>query len=445
MPSPGRNDPCPCGNGKKFKHCCLARPPAATGITPQDRSDALAALVRYSRRDEFADAVAIATLRWADQDDDDVREALASILEFETSTNAFFEWLSFDFRQDDGRTLAARFLDSRAWAISPPAVEHIRLMQDTHLRGYQVRDVTRDAGLSVRDLWSKDEFFVTERKGSTQLVRWDILVARVNVQSDGSRQFEGTMMPMPPAAAKFLRKALTAEHKWFSGRCPSEPLDAFFKHAGPIFHDFWYDYATVPPPDLHTTDGDPVTLSELVFDVPLAGVALAHLLGQPDFEPGKGGTAVWLETGLDPCLLAEVRCDAGTLTVSAFSRERAERARARLEQELGPLVLRHERHESPDLDSPVAPTGSASPEGTIALDQVPELAERMAQRDREWLDLEIPALDGSTPREAATDRRLRSRLRELLMEIENQEARMAGSGQGRDLTWRWKELGLRRP
>ncbi|HET6454169.1 MAG TPA: SEC-C metal-binding domain-containing protein, partial [Armatimonadota bacterium] len=20
---PGRNDPCPCGSGKKFRHCCL--------------------------------------------------------------------------------------------------------------------------------------------------------------------------------------------------------------------------------------------------------------------------------------------------------------------------------------------------------------------------------------------------------------------------------------
>lgn len=25
MPRPGRNDPCPCGSGKKFKRCCLAR------------------------------------------------------------------------------------------------------------------------------------------------------------------------------------------------------------------------------------------------------------------------------------------------------------------------------------------------------------------------------------------------------------------------------------
>ncbi len=22
---PGRNDPCPCGSGRKYKHCCLAK------------------------------------------------------------------------------------------------------------------------------------------------------------------------------------------------------------------------------------------------------------------------------------------------------------------------------------------------------------------------------------------------------------------------------------
>ena len=24
-PKPGRNDPCPCGSGKKYKHCCLGK------------------------------------------------------------------------------------------------------------------------------------------------------------------------------------------------------------------------------------------------------------------------------------------------------------------------------------------------------------------------------------------------------------------------------------
>lgn len=29
MPKPGRNDPCPCGSGKKYKHCCLEKDRAA--------------------------------------------------------------------------------------------------------------------------------------------------------------------------------------------------------------------------------------------------------------------------------------------------------------------------------------------------------------------------------------------------------------------------------
>ena len=29
VPKAGRNDPCPCGSGKKYKHCCLERDRAA--------------------------------------------------------------------------------------------------------------------------------------------------------------------------------------------------------------------------------------------------------------------------------------------------------------------------------------------------------------------------------------------------------------------------------
>ena len=29
VPKAGRNDPCPCGSGKKYKHCCLDQDRAA--------------------------------------------------------------------------------------------------------------------------------------------------------------------------------------------------------------------------------------------------------------------------------------------------------------------------------------------------------------------------------------------------------------------------------
>ena len=54
----GRNQPCPCGSGRKYKHCCLARDEAAATATrdPQRRdappTSALAAGWRPVARDE---------------------------------------------------------------------------------------------------------------------------------------------------------------------------------------------------------------------------------------------------------------------------------------------------------------------------------------------------------------------------------------------------------
>lgn len=33
---PGRNDPCPCGSGRKYKHCCLAKDEAAAAVAREE-------------------------------------------------------------------------------------------------------------------------------------------------------------------------------------------------------------------------------------------------------------------------------------------------------------------------------------------------------------------------------------------------------------------------
>ncbi|MEK7214061.1 MAG: SEC-C metal-binding domain-containing protein, partial [Chloroflexota bacterium] len=32
MSTVGRNEPCPCGSGRKYKHCCLVREDASRGV-----------------------------------------------------------------------------------------------------------------------------------------------------------------------------------------------------------------------------------------------------------------------------------------------------------------------------------------------------------------------------------------------------------------------------
>jgi tetratricopeptide (TPR) repeat protein len=72
MPNPGRNDPCPCGSGKKYKRCCLEqeRVAAAARIAAQqaqqlatlaqrriDIAEDLAAYEESARLDEASNAV----------------------------------------------------------------------------------------------------------------------------------------------------------------------------------------------------------------------------------------------------------------------------------------------------------------------------------------------------------------------------------------------------
>jgi len=66
MAKPGRNEPCPCGSGNKYKKCCLSKDEAAQA--PPDRGDADPS----ASAERFKSALAaIAAGAGADESDDD--------------------------------------------------------------------------------------------------------------------------------------------------------------------------------------------------------------------------------------------------------------------------------------------------------------------------------------------------------------------------------------
>ncbi len=83
MHEASRNDPCPCGGGRRYKRCCLGLTvPAAAAFTADERRTAPGRLFRFARRAglEEARARALAAFRtgWAARGrDDEVREAMA--------------------------------------------------------------------------------------------------------------------------------------------------------------------------------------------------------------------------------------------------------------------------------------------------------------------------------------------------------------------------------
>ncbi|MEW6666284.1 MAG: SEC-C metal-binding domain-containing protein [Thermodesulfobacteriota bacterium] len=91
MAKPGRNDPCPCGSGKKYKKCCLplheesrAKQHAAVSLTPgftdlDDLSNSVVDLIEAGRLDDAEAACRDLLTRHPDQIDG--TERLAAVYE----------------------------------------------------------------------------------------------------------------------------------------------------------------------------------------------------------------------------------------------------------------------------------------------------------------------------------------------------------------------------
>ncbi|HXL82886.1 MAG TPA: SEC-C metal-binding domain-containing protein [Casimicrobiaceae bacterium] len=103
MAKPGRNDPCPCGSGKKYKRCCLAK--------DEEAERALAAAAAPPPVWHIGDAPAGIADRFAEGYDEDTEYALA----LATASNAAVD-LVHDGKLDDAeqaaRDLLERFPDA---------------------------------------------------------------------------------------------------------------------------------------------------------------------------------------------------------------------------------------------------------------------------------------------------------------------------------------------
>src|SRR3989441_7722863 len=93
----GRNDPCPCGSGKKYKRCCLAKDAPAPGAwTTGERDSALASLMRFARRAELdGDRAAAEVAFWGKRLERMTPAEARETMDFEQSRFGFHEWLGF--------------------------------------------------------------------------------------------------------------------------------------------------------------------------------------------------------------------------------------------------------------------------------------------------------------------------------------------------------------
>ncbi|MBI2527311.1 MAG: SEC-C domain-containing protein [Candidatus Rokubacteria bacterium] len=451
MSQPGRNDPCPCGSGKKYKKCCLLAAGVPGGAyTQAERRSAQVALGRFGWRQEFDGDRAAAEARfWGAALDLVPEDERPGVLE---QGAAFFQdWFTTDFRLASGRTLVEQFLEREGRGLRSGELRYLERSRLTHLRPYEVVGVRREEGFDLLDLWAGKRIQVQERLATRQVVQWDVLAARVMLGPDGVPLLDGVPYLYPARAKDAIMKELRSLHRRFRRRVRGDDVD-FFKRSGPVFFLWWLEYVVLASRlAFRTAEGDEMVFASAVFDIRDREALERALASHPDLDRHDDGSYAWHEPGggeefrrsLGWFILRDDR-----VVLETTSQQRAERGRALLEALCGEAV----RHRATSLESVERALERRPAKPPREADRVPPEVEAEVlgayydKHYRDWVDTALPALGGQTPREAAGSKTSRPRVIALLKDMESLSARDRLEGRpAYDFGWMWAELGLDRP
>ena len=215
----GRNDPCPCGSGKKYKQCCLRRSTEDQRLLKVELEALPKAqewlLDRY--QEELGEAMTEGFFGSLDKEErarlDEISESLMEMVQHNLS-----QWLITDsLLEIDGEKVAPIDL------VLGPGGPLLRAEQRAyleHLRSrplcvYEVLAVSRGEGLSVKDvlgLGDPKNAWVVEHAATKTLREGDLLGARL-IWVQGHWELAGGIYPIQRTRLIQLRRSIEALKK----------------------------------------------------------------------------------------------------------------------------------------------------------------------------------------------------------------------------------------
>ncbi len=356
-----------------------------------------------------------------------------------------------------GRPVSEHFLEDCADTLSAPERTWLEAQRDALASFWEVTRVEPGRSLSLRCLLSGETREVHELSASRSVAVRGVLFGRVVPYGDHSVLAGLHPRSLGPGEADLaLRAAKTRLRAKRAPRLAPEALRPY--KASRVLLEEWEraveldDARRAVPPKLQNTDGDPLlfTIDHFAFSPADRAEVVRRLAALPGAEPEQPGSenVTFLAPGnaihasWDNTVIGRAEPQESSLRVEANSLRRADQLRTLVEAALAPLVT-HRAREHADPSSARAGAGTGplpSPEAMPpeVLAMLRELKERHA---RDWLDTEVPALNGKTPRAAAKSKAGRQQLDVLLREIEMLESQAPPEMRG-DIGWLRRELGM---
>ncbi len=472
----GRNDPCPCGSGKKYKNCHggVAKEPAGDSYDRIRQLDGeiTEKITTYIARQYGGEGMQRALDEYG-SDDEAVRDPMTA------QGDSFIRWISLSWRPDGVHTAAENFITSRRWTIGDDAVRLIEATLASCYSYYQVRSVEPGYGATMHDIFRKQDVFVRERSATSTMRPGLIMYARI-VAMDGLHFFMGTgpcvITPQYLIRLVTLRSDLESAAHAADGAITTETLrenedqmrEEYFKIEDELLH---------PMRTLVNRDNEPYLLHTLTYSVSSADDAFQAMKGlQQDYTKesdeellngavrNEDGTLAeitldWIKDATtvqgvgENIVTASIKINGTVMTIEVNSEARAKRIQDEVRTRLGgKATLRNidiatdeelaERPRSPESEK----DREAREEEERILRASPEVQAKikamMDEHWKRWLDTSIPALRGLTPHQAVKDPAGRELIESLLLEIETRNTTQADPLLRVDVVRLRRELGL---
>ena len=455
-----RNAPCPCGSGRKFKHCCLVKGDAIEESRVRVRRaegrvvDALFAFALERFGKPFFEHAWLDF--WAGEPPN--ADEFTDIPEFDSM---FVPWFVTSFVRDPhgedvnpswpNEPIGLYWLRTEQPSIDALAREWLTAACASPMSVFVVEGVEPGQNLDIRDVLTGRRFHVLEQSASRTVHRTDLLFVRVVTTGAVCLMFGMAPLAVPARLHinildwrdRVLGRRLLARRDLME--CDVEIRDLYLELAHEIRHPV--------SPQLRNTDGDPLELITLVYDLaaavadvferlrPLATLGEAeHVSDMETDDTGVMTSAVmnWVRAGnrknkaWDNTILGTLHLAAGRLTADVNSARRADRLEREIKRLLGRLaVLRSRSVENvdqmlKDFRATRAPAATGATSRRVAPEERPPefdtLEDELYQQHLEaWIDTRVPALGHRTPRQVARTARGRERVEALLSSFEGSE------------------------
>ena len=483
MSSIGRNDPCPCKSGKKYKKCCLAleeeKSAADAGdLSPLRRvSDRLTEpLLKHMKRLYGPDAFEAA---WGDfwdgEADPPKPEQMQWVLPW-----ILFHWIpgeyavrEFGLRRLE-RPIAADYLEKEGRRLDPVSRGFLAEALKEPFSLWEVQRVEPGVGVEVKDLLIEGrQLFVREVSGSKDQRRWNLILAK-KVTVEGESIFDGCLpYALQPQDAEGIKNLLEEDLHDMTDKDPPWALEDLRKAEEALLDDYlWFaeeKFKNFRMPQLRNTDNEEMILTAIHydFDPPRKETIrkiIERLESVADPEEGKDEqgrkrlTFHWskpdnrIHASWENTLLGKIHLYDDILLLETNSKERGVRLRSIIEEACGEGIrFRYDSYQEMNSEAMKAKLTrmSGQPEKKPQpKDEIPKeirekiLGEFLEKHYQTWPDQPLPALGGKTPRKAVKDEKGRRQVESLIKTMENVGDRGIGDMPYYDFGELRRELGI---